>query len=134
MASVMLSDQFCRTVEPSPEGQPYVIFWDIRGSKGLGCTAPASAAFVLEYRHDGRSRRYSIGTIQNSWSRGRPELVRASSNSLLTAVRIHKASGSRAAAASGTSRTSSSAATRAAHQSAWRRGGSFREALKRRQQ
>jgi integrase len=68
MATGELSDRCCAEAAEPREGQLYVIYWDakvkgfgFRRTRGLG-------AFIFQYRQDGRTRRYTIGSFQDPWS------------------------------------------------------------------
>jgi integrase len=68
MATSELSDRFCRTATPPPEGKPYVIYWDTK-VKGFGLRRTRGAgAFIFEYQQDRQTRRYTIGSFADPWS------------------------------------------------------------------
>jgi integrase len=68
MATVELSDRFCRTAAAPAERQAYVIYWDAK-VKGFGLRRTRGrGAFIFEYRQDGQTRRYTIGSFEDPWS------------------------------------------------------------------
>jgi integrase len=68
LATSELSDRFCAEVAGPRERQPYVIYWDVK-VKGFGFRRTRGlGAFIFQYRQDGQTRRYTIGTFQDPWS------------------------------------------------------------------